>query len=666
LAPHQEGPKASRTVVYAVGEAPPVRFAAAELRKYVSLATGRRAVRRFRRRYHPGEPGLWVGTFADFGEEAPRPASDDPLDDEIFLRVGAKGGIIAGANARSALLAAYRYLTALGFRWVRPGRDGERVPRLRSPFRPVERHERPAYRHRAVCIEGACAWEHVRDMIAWMPKVGLNAYFLQLADGYEFFERWYRHQLNPLRRPEGFSKARAARLRAALVAQLRKRGLLLHNVGHGWTCEAVGLHGEGWHRFEGELPPSLRRFLALTRGRRRFFDGRPLNTQLCYGNPDVRERLTDLVADYAETHPEVDLLHFWLADGSGNFCECLRCRKHRPADLYVKMLNRLDEKLAARGVPTRIVFLAYVDLLWPPVRERLKNPERFVLMFAPITRSYAKPLPAAAGRGRLPPFRLNRLKFPGDPKANLAFLAAWQKALARGSGWTCDSFDFDYHFWWAHFRDPGNMQLARVVHDDVRHLGRIGLRGLVNCQLQRIFWPTGFAMTAMAATLWNGDVSFDDVAEDYFRSAFGAAGERVRRYLERLSEAMPIELLLHGSERQRAAAIRCLHGAAAVIEAFRRDIERGCRSRDPLRRASWRILSEHAEIYRRLSEALALCRDGKEEAGRRLAWDLIRHVRRRERHLHRVFDVWMFVRVVGILCRIPGAELERRRRKSTT
>jgi len=651
----QDAPRAVRTVVHAVGEAPPVRFAAAELRKYLSLATGRPAVARFRRRYRPSEAGLWVGTFADFGEEAPRPASDDPLDDEIFLRVGAKGGIVAGANPRSALLAAYRYLTVLGFRWVRPGRDGERVPRLRSPFRPLERHERPAFRHRAVCIEGACAWEHVRDMIAWMPKVGLNAYFLQLADGYEFFERWYRHPLNPLRRPERFSKAWVESLRARLVAQLRKRGLLLHNVGHGWTCEAVGLHAEGWHRFEGELSPPLRRFLAMTGGRRRFFNGRPLNTQLCYGNPKVRERLTDLVANYAEAHPEVDLLHFWLADGSKNFCECVRCRKYRPADLYVKMLNRLDEKLSARGLPTRIVFLVYVDLLWPPVRERLKNPERFVLMFAPITRSYLKPLPTTTGGMKVPPFRLNRLKFPSDPKANLAFLAAWQRALARGGGRGCDSFDFDYHFWWAHFRDPGNMRLARVVHDDVRHLARIGLQGLVNCQLQRIFWPTGFAMTAMAATLWDRDVSFDAVAEDYFRSAFGAAGERVRRYLERLSEAMPIELLLHGTDRRRAAAIERLRGAAAVIEAFRLHMKRGCRSRDALRRTSWRILSEHAEICRRLAEALVLCRSGDEEAGRESAWSLIQ----RERNLHRVLDVWMLVRVIGILCRIPRAELER-------
>ena len=645
--------------LYVVGREAPVRFAAGELHRLLARATGRSVAVRSRSDYDPREDGLWLGTFAAFGRAVPRAASEDPLDDEVFVRVGPRGGLIAGANPRSTLLAAYRYLHALGFRWVRPGRDGEAVPRLRSPLRRVRLHERPAYRHRAVCIEGACAWEHVRDMVAWMPKVGLSAYFLQLVDGYEFFERWYEHHLNPLRAPEGFSAAKATDLRARLISELRKRGMLLHNVGHGWTCEAVGLRGAGWHRFEGDLPPRRRRMLAMTGGRRRFFDDRPLNTQLCYGNPAVRERLADLIAGYAQAHPEVDLLHFWLADGSNNFCECPRCRGHRPADLYVKMLNRLDEKLAARGLGTRIVFLIYVDLLWPPERERLHNPDRFVLMFAPITRSYADPLPSTTSARGLPPFRLNRLKFPSEPEANLAFLWAWQRALARGGGRRCDCFDFDYHFWWAHFRDPGNLRLARVVRDDVRHLEAIGLNGLVNCQLQRIFWPTGFAMTAMAAALWSPEAPFETVADDYFRAAFGPAGKRVRAYLERLSEAMPIERLVKGDPGQAASAVEALRKAPALVDAFAEVVRRGLRDRDPVRRASWRILHEHAAVCRLLAEGLVRHRSGDEEGGRRLAWQIIRRVRRAEARVHRALDVWMFVRVIGILFKIPRESLER-------
>jgi hypothetical protein len=34
--------------------------------------------------------------------------------------------------------------------------------------------------------------------------------------------------------------------------------------------------------------------------------------------------------------------------------------------------------------------LVYVDLLWEPLQENIRNPERFILMFAPITRTYSQ------------------------------------------------------------------------------------------------------------------------------------------------------------------------------------------------------------------------------------------------------------------------------------
>ena len=51
---------------------------------------------------------------------------------------------------------------------------------------------------------------------------------------------------------------------------------------------------------------------------------------------------------------------------------------------------QLDAKLTEQGTETKIVFLLYVDLLWEPVEEKLANPSRFIMMFAPITRDYGK------------------------------------------------------------------------------------------------------------------------------------------------------------------------------------------------------------------------------------------------------------------------------------
>src|SRR5438477_193048 len=83
-----------------------------------------------------------------------------------------------------------------------PGPDGESLPRVDLAASAVRVAEAASYRHRGICIEGAVSYEHVRDVVDWMPKVGLNAYFVQFREGYTFFERWYAHRGNPLLPPE--------------------------------------------------------------------------------------------------------------------------------------------------------------------------------------------------------------------------------------------------------------------------------------------------------------------------------------------------------------------------------------------------------------------------------------------------------------------------------
>jgi hypothetical protein len=51
-----------------------------------------------------------------------------------------------------------------------------------------------------------------------------------------------------------------------------------------------------------------------------------------------------------------------------------------PSDFYVMLLNELDEELTKRGIKTKIVFVAYLDLLWAPQKVKLKN--RTVFFFS--------------------------------------------------------------------------------------------------------------------------------------------------------------------------------------------------------------------------------------------------------------------------------------------
>lgn len=97
------------------------------------------------------------------------------------------------------------------------------------------------------------------------------------------------------------------------------------------------------------------------------------------------------MADYALNHRDISILHIWLADNYNNICECSACRARSQTDWYVMLLNEIDERLTALGLDTRLAFLIYFELLWPPVTQHLKNPDRFILMFAPITRTYTRP-----------------------------------------------------------------------------------------------------------------------------------------------------------------------------------------------------------------------------------------------------------------------------------
>ncbi|HPX39127.1 MAG TPA: DUF4838 domain-containing protein, partial [Candidatus Hydrogenedentes bacterium] len=337
-----------RLAIRVISEDPVIQFAAEELKHYLARATGREVAVDT-----AAAEGLVLGLMADLpGVPAPGVANPE-LDDAIHIDTRGASGIVAGINPRSVLLAVYRYLTELGCRWVRPGDDGAYVPSLEQ-LGDVRVSETPSYRHRGVCIEGAVSYEHVRDMVDWLPKLGFNGYFIQFREAHTFFDRWYRHTGNPKQAGEALPVEKAREYTEQLEKEIKRRGLLYHKVGHGWTCEPFGIPGLGWEEEARSAPPEVAKYLAEVRGKRDFWKGVALNTNLCYSNPEVRRIIVEAVVAYAREHPAIDYIHFWLADGTNNNCECAQCVRARPSDFYVMMLNELDRRLSEAGLATRI------------------------------------------------------------------------------------------------------------------------------------------------------------------------------------------------------------------------------------------------------------------------------------------------------------------------
>ena len=618
---------------------PTIAFAAQELSRYLrqmdpggnySLLKGLRQT----------GGGLQLGLAAGLGVALPEVANPE-LDDAIGIQLEKGCGFICGSNPRSVLIGVYRFLRELGCMWPTPA--AEIIPPLPAALPELSIREAASYRHRGVTIEGAVSGMHVERIIDWLPKNGFNGYFIQFMVPYTFYERWYHHTGNPMMAQQTVDEDQVMAMTEAQLEQIALRGLMFHGVGHGWTCEPFGIAGNAWEADPSPLPEEVRPYLALVDGQRALHKGVALNTNLCYANAEVQARMTDAIVDYCQAHPQLDYLHFWLADDSNNHCTCPACVQSLPADLYVDMLNLLDEKLTAAGLPTRVVFLLYEDLLWAPERARIAHPDRFALMFAPITRTYAHAFTEDV-RGQLPataPYRRNQNTMPQSVEENLAYLQKWQ---AQFDG---DSFIFDYHMMWAHLSDPGYSMIAHVVFEDMRGLESLGLNGSVSCQLQRAFFPTGLPMYLMAQALWNRQGSESALTGEFFQRCYGPDGPKAQAYLRTLSERFdPARMMAGGDALREEAYARQLGAISQIIQSFRPVIESNCTHKDllPGQRHLWQVLKAHATYARAYAKLVQTYAQGQDTA--KELQQLLNIARKHEAWLNAELDVFEIVRTL--------------------
>ena len=578
---------------------------------------------------------LWIGTASFFLQEETGLKESD-LDDGILIETEKSGGIIAGTNPRSVLIAAYRFLKELGVRWIRPGKEGERIPKKRIRHFDVSVREYASYRNRGICAEGAVSFETVNDMIDYLPKAGLNSWFFEGFEPVMLFRRWYNHKSNPYLDREYKSEEEIRKNEALFISELEKRSIISHKVGHGWTCEPFGLDSSTRTPCEQtDLSKDTLSCLPLINGKRQVFQNVPLLTNLCYSQKEVRRRMTDAVVDYCRSHPDVNIVHFWLADGSNNHCECEACRKKLPSDWYVLLLNEIDTALTEAGLDTKIAFLIYMDLLWAPEEYRIEHPDRFILMFAPFTREYGKSYNDFADTDvKLPGYQRNRLDFDPSLSGYLARLKSWQR-IFKG-----DSFVFDYHLMYAHFNDPGNEKSAANIFEDMRSLKKIGINGMISCQLLRGSFPTSLPLYLMAETLWNRNADRKEAEEDYFLSAYGSDGLQVLAYLNQISEMF---YLYEGPSHGRGARIEgklCEDSEKikAHVNGFKDTISRNSRE-DTACSAEWALLSYHGEYVIKLAEALKLTEEKDYEKAKGEIGELIDYLNRNETNVYCAIDV---------------------------
>ena len=614
-------------------------FAAEELQKYMQKVLNERIEISIDEPMKNNQIVIGIGMEAQVMK-----VPDKELDDAIFIDVESLHGKITGSNARSVLIAVYRFLREIGFSFIKPGENGEKIPDVFATDR-VYVLEKASLRHRGICIEGSLFKEYLPKIIDWLPKVALNSYFIQFRTVEAFVNRWYKSG-SLYREAQPLSEAEIEKVSREAEKEIEKRGILYHAVGHGWTSEILGMDVNNWNIVDEPLSKDKEKITAMVNGKRGIHKKIPLDTNLCYSNANVRNIMTDNILNYCKNHPEINFLHFWLADGRNNNCECEECATKRTSDYYVMMLNELDEKLTNQNIKTKIVFLIYVDLLWRPISEKIKNKERFVLMFAPITRSFSESINPDV-KGETAPYVLNNLEFPHNVADAMQYLREWQEVFDG------DSFDYDYHLMWDHYLEFSYHNQSRVLYEDICNLKRFGLNGIVAPLAQRVFLPTAFAMQIMAESLWNTECDYELVKKRSFLAEFGENYEIATNYLENLSKYNCSQALRGEEPFICEENFEKLRNGIKIADLYeKRFSEIILKIENSRIKHSWEGLKFHAELHKKLFN---LYLNVESEEKDNLKAEVIDFVRKNEDKFKNDFDEVLFCeRLYQTLAKIQG------------
>ena len=618
----------------------PVDLAALELKKYlrmmmpecgdVSVAYGKDASDGFRL-------GLMQELSLDVSD-----AEDAELDDILYIDCDESGGIIAGDNPRSVLLAVYEYLRQQGCRWLMPGPDGEYIPEI-AGLKPIKYRHKPSCRYRGWCNEGSESQQCMFDAIDFTPKVGMNVFMQEFQIPTSYYKRYYNHMRNEeARPPEPVSDRQILQWKRQCEAEISRRGLQYHDIGHGWSADPFGIDSSlrAWDGDnEDKIPAESRKFLALVNGERKLWGKVPNYTQYCMSNPEARALVTSFLADYAERNTNVDYLHLWLGDGKNNHCECAECQKKTPSDWYVIQLNEVARELKKRKIATRVVFISYLDTVWAPVTERLECPERFTLLFAPISRSYTESMSERDPSFRLKPFLLNKNELPKNLDESFRYLDEWKR------DWKGANVAYEYHFWRHMYYDVGMIRLSQIINEDVRVYKSQDVNGIIEDGSQRAFFPSGLAFYTYARSLFNMNDSAEKIAEDYFKAAYGEDWRDFYDYLSELSEVFDSRYLEGELSANPAVSkyykpeyAKGLTRVAKILEKGRALIASHYNSDERVRTVSVRLLEHHADWCEALAAVLSKKAVGDDAGAKELYSAMRLDFGRREAAIESFYD----------------------------
>jgi hypothetical protein len=500
--------KTLRAASIQVGEAaaPPVVFAAQELRRYLEAMTGVAL---------PITPhaSLCDRSALVVGASAAMPGPPPPQG--FAVTPDTRRITLSADSPRLLLDAVYALLEQVGCRWSLAGPQAEMLPGLAVAtleLAPIERT--PPFVLRGYTSD-IMTWhytqpEHLherlpddRTFIDWMGKSGANAFF------------YIRHPFDTqLTIPE-------------LLPEFSKRGIAVEYGGH-------------------VIPLLLPR--PLFSEHPEYFPASPGGARtdhgnLCTSNATALATLSTNAVQYVREYPEMRALHIWGADlWDGGWCHCAACAALNAQDQSLRTCNAVARALADAGVARPVCYLAYHDTL-DAALTLLPEPN-VVAEFAPRERCYGHAL--------------------DDPSCatNRRYAAALERYVERFDG-RVRLFEY-YGDAILYFGCA--VPLAQVIAADLAYYQRLGIHDILMLQFGMFsIWayPLNFLTFAAAAAGVPAAARCDDHWRRYGRHA--AAARAVCGELEGLMRRVVTYGDIRRPPRQPERAATVLLGIDAAL-----------------------------------------------------------------------------------------------------
>ena len=619
-----------------------IDFATEELQKYYRMMMPQ--VNEVQINYAPeAKDGFRLGLLEDFGIE--NEAKDPRFDDVIHIDADVNGGILAGSNPRSVLFAVYRFFKLQGCRWLFPGPEGEFIP-----MKKIEKqfyHKAADHRFRGHTIEGAPSVRQVLSYIDFHAKEELNTFGLLQVDTYQ--QRYYFHKHNEKNRPEeGYDPAVAEeQWRSLYESELQKRGQIQFSGEHELVAYALGLKCSDRNAYASgkkKFPPEIYQYLALYDGKRDFYRNDLYYSQLCMSNPEVQRRMVEAAVKAVKENPHFDYYGMTVGDISRHHCQCEECVKTRPADKYVKILNMIDERLTKEGLDTKIIISSYTDMMFAPETEKIKNPDRFILQYCPIYRSYTSSITEDSVFPEPLPFKYNDWEAPDSAEAAISLLKQWQKDFSGPVS------IFEYHFWIKQYRDPGSIDFARRVYEDTLSYKILNMQGCMEDGSNRSFFPNGFPSHIYAETMMNRDLDYEKEFEDYYSHLYGSDWKMVKDYLQKITDAFDFGYMLAEKSKDPTLGnhynpdrVPYLAKVKEIAKEMRDKIDEHTLLPIRPQAIAWRLLKHHADWCEGIAKVMIEKCQGNTDKATELMQNFVDEFGKREYEIEDYFDFYLAV-----------------------